>query len=189
MLTVNSSSEKTRSRRNFAMIPIKSLLLFVAVFSLFSAGAGGLRAEEGDPAALAAALKNTKVTLQQGLKASERQGKPISAKFEIEKGQLQLSVYTQKGKDFFEAIVDLKTGAVAKAEKISDAGDYKEATEQQAAMAKAKVSLLAAADQAAKVNPGSRAVGITPELKDGHATAEVNLLQGTNFKKVAAKLD
>ena len=171
------------------MKTIKSLLLIVAAFGLFSAGAGALRAEEGDPAALAAALKNTKVTLQQGLKASEGQGKPISAKFEIEHGQLQLSVYTQKGKDFFEAIVDLKTGAVTKAEKIYDAGDLKDSAEQQAAMAKAKVSLLAAVDTAAKANAGSRAVGIIPELKDGHPTAEVNLLQGTNFKKVAAKLD
>ena len=54
------------------MRTIKSLLLIVTAFGLFSAGAGGLRAEEGDPAALAAALKNTSVTLQQGLKASER---------------------------------------------------------------------------------------------------------------------
>ncbi len=171
------------------MRTIKSLLLIIAAFGLLSVATGGLRAEEGDPAALAAALKNTKVTLQQGLKATERQGKPISAKFEIEHGQLQLSVYTQKGKDFFEAIVDLKSGAVAKAEKILDAGDYKEAAEQQAAMAKAKISPLAAADKAATANAGSRVVGITPELKDGHPTAEVNLLQGTTFKKVAAKLD
>jgi hypothetical protein len=171
------------------MRTIKSLLVIVAAISLFSATAGGLRAEVGDPAALAAALKNTSVTLQQGLKASEREGTPISAKFEIEHGQLQLSVYTQKGKDFSEVIVDLKTGAVAKAEKISDAGDVKEAAEQQAAMAKAKLSLLAAADNAATANAGSRAVGITPELKDGHPTAEVNLLQGNTFKKVAAKLD
>ncbi len=168
--------------------PIRIVLIIAAV-GLLSATAGGLRAAEGDQAALAAALKNTKVTLQQGLKASASQGKPISAKFEIEHGQLQLSVYTQKGKDFSEVIVDLKTGAVAKAEKISDAGDYKEAVEQGAAMAKAKTSLLAAADTAAKANAGSRAVGIIPELKDGHPTAEVNLLQGTNFKKVAAKLD
>jgi hypothetical protein len=167
----------------------KSLLLIVAVFGLVSAGAGGLRAEEGDPAALAAALKNTRVTLQQGLKSSGRQGKPISAKFEIEHGQLQLSVYTQKGKEFFEVIVDLKTGAVAKAEKITDAGDLKESAEQSTAMAKAKVSLLAATDTAAKANAGFRAVGISPELKDGHPTAEVNLLQGSTFKKVAAKLD
>jgi hypothetical protein len=171
------------------MRTIKSLLGIVAAIGLFSATAGGLRAEEGDPAALAAALKNTSVTLQQGLKASEREGTPISAKFEIEHGQLQLSVYTQKGKDFSEVIVDLKTGAVAKAEKISDTGDLKEAAEQQAAMAKAKMSLLAAVDNAATTNAGSRAVSIAPELKDGHPTAEVNLLQGNTFKKVAAKLD
>jgi hypothetical protein len=163
--------------------------LVVVAFSLFSVTAGGLRAEEGDPAALAAALKNTTVTLQQGLKASEREGKPISAKFEIEHGQLQLSVYTEKGKDFSEVIVDLKTGAVAKAEKITDAGDLKEAAEQSTAMAKAKQSLLAAADTAAKANAGSQPVGITPALKDGHPTAEVNLMQGTTLKKVAAKLD
>ena len=171
------------------MKPIKSLLLIVAAFIFFGAGAGGLRAEEGDPAALAAALNNTKVTLQQGLKASASHGKPISAKFEIEKNQLQLSVYTQQGKDFFEVVVDPKIGTVAKAEKISDAGDLKEAAEQSAAMAKAKVSLLAATDTAAKANAGFRAVGITPELKDGHPTAEGNLLQGTAIKKVAATLD
>jgi hypothetical protein len=171
------------------MRPIKSFLLLVTAVSLLSVGVGGLRAEEGDPAALAAALKNTKVTLQQGLKTSEREGKPISAKFEIEKGQLQLSVYTEKGKDFSEVVVDLKTGAVAKAEKITDAGDLKEAAEQSAAMAKAKQSLLAAADTAATANAGFQAVGITPEMKDGHPTAEVNLLQGTTFKKVATKLD
>lgn len=171
------------------MRAIKSLLLIIAALSFFGAGAGGLRAEERDPAALAAALKNTRVTLQQGLKGSASHGKPISAKFEIEKNQLQLSVYTQKGKDFFEVVIDPKTGAVAKAEKISDAGDLKEAAEQSAAMATAKVSLLAATDTTAKANAGFRAVGITPELKDGHPTAEVNLLQGTTFKKVAAKLD
>ncbi len=164
-------------------------VLIVAAFGLFSAGAGGLRAEEGDPAALAAALKNTKVTLQQGLKASERQGKPISAKCELEYGKFQLSVYTLKGNGFLEVVVDPKTGAVAKAEKISDASDLKDAAAQQAAMAKAKVSLLAAVDTAAKANAGFRAIGIVPELKDGHPTAEVTLLQGTNFKKVAAKLD
>jgi hypothetical protein len=74
-----------------------------------------VRAEESsDPAALATALKDTSVTLQDGLKASEREGQPISAKFEIEKGKLQLSVYTMKGNDFFEVVADSKTGAIAK---------------------------------------------------------------------------
>jgi len=146
-------------------------------------------AEEPDPAALAAALKDAKVTLQQGLKASERDGKPISAKFEIEDGKLQLSVYTLKGRDFDEVVEDPKTGAIAKVEKITDADDLKAAATQKGAMAKAKVSLLAATEKAVQANKGFRAVSVTPELKGGHPIAEVTLLQDSSFKKVEQKLD
>jgi hypothetical protein len=138
---------------------------------------------------VAAAMKNATATLQGGLKASQAQGTPISAKFEIEDGKLQLSVCTMKSNDFMEVVADPKTGAIAKAEKITDAGDLKEATAQKAAMAKAKVPLLTAAETAVNANAGSRAVSIVPELKNGNATAEVTLLQGTTFKKVTEKLD
>jgi len=93
-----------------------------------------------------------------------------------------------KGNDFMEVVAD-PTGAIAKAEKITDAGDLKEATAQKAAMAKAKVPLLTAAETAVNANAGSRAVSIVPELKNAQATAEVTLLQGMTFKKVTAKLD
>jgi hypothetical protein len=146
-------------------------------------------AEGGDDAALAAAMKNATATLQSGLDASEAQGTPISAKFEIEDGKLQLSVYTMKGNDFMEVVADPNTGAIAKAEKITDAVDLKEATEQKGAMAKAKVPLLTATETAVKANAGSRAVSIVPELKNGQATAEVTLLEGTAFTKVTEKLD
>jgi hypothetical protein len=146
-------------------------------------------AEGGDEAALAAAMKNASATLQGGLKASEAEGTPISAKFEIEDGKLQLSVYTIKGSDFIEIVADPNTGAIAKAEKIVDAGDLKEAAEQNAAMTKAKVPLLNATETAVNTNAGSRAISIVPELKNGQATAEVTLLQGTSFKKVMEKLD
>ena len=134
-------------------------------------------------------MKDASATLQGGLKASEPQGTPISAKFEIEDGKLQLSIYTMKGNDFMEVVADPKSGAIAKAEKITDAEDLKAATSQKAAMAKAKVPLLAAAETAVKANPGSRAVSIVPELKNGQATAEVTLLAGNTFKKVTEKLD
>ena len=146
-------------------------------------------AEDEDPAALAAAMKNVAATLQGGLNASEAQGTPISAKFEIEDGKLQLSVYTMKGYDFMEVVADPNTGTIAKSEKITDADDLKEATEQKAAMAKAKVPLLNATETVVKANAGSRAVSIVPELKNGQATAEVTLLEGTAFKKVTEKLD
>jgi hypothetical protein len=163
--------------------------LIVAAIGFLGAAIVPAWAEGGDSAALAAAMKNATATLQSGLRASEARGTPISAKFEIEDGKLQLSIYTMKGNDFMEVVADPNTGAVAKAEKITDAGDLKEATEQKAAMAKAKVPLLTAAETAVKANAGSRAVSIVPELKSGQAMAEVTLLQGTTFKKVTEKLD
>ena len=167
-------------------VPFK---LVVAAIGLWSAVGATARAEESNPAALAAAMKNATATLQGGLRASEAQGTPISAQFEIEDGKLQLSMYTMKGNDFMEVVADPKTGAIAKAEKITDADDLKEATEQKAAMAKAKVPLLTATETAVKANAGSRAVSVVPELKSGQATAEMTLLQGTTFKKVTEKLD
>jgi hypothetical protein len=135
------------------------------------------------------AAKDTTVTLQDGLKTSERKGKPISGKFEIEDDALQLSVYTLKGDDFIEVVADPKTGTVAKAKKLTDAVDLNDAESQKAAMAKAKVTLVTAADTAVKANPGCQAVSIYPQLQNGHAVAEVTLLQGTTFKKVTEKLD
>jgi hypothetical protein len=164
-------------------------VLVVVTVGLLGAPASLSRAEEAKPAALAKALTNATVTLQDGLIASAREGKPISGKFEIEGDALQLSVYTLNGDGFMEVVVDLKTGAVAKAEKITDAGDIKEATEQKAAMAKATTSLFAAADAAERANPASRVVSIYPQLQKGNPVAEVTLLQGTTFKKVTEKLD
>jgi hypothetical protein len=148
------------------------MVLMTATVGFLAIPLALLRAEETGE--LAKALNDTKVTLQGGLKASEAQGTPISAKFED--GKLQLSIYTMKGNDFMEVVADPNTGAVAKAEKITDADDLKEAAEQKAARAKAKVPLLTATETAVKANAGSRAVSIVPELKSGQATAEVTLL-------------
>ena len=173
------------------MNKIPSLLLLILIAAAFSwAGPSpSALAEEKDQAALARALQPAKATLEAGLKASEREGKPISAKFEIEDGKLQLSVYTAKGDTFSEAVLDPASGAIVKAEKITDADDLKEAKEQSAAMAKATQSLVTATEAAVKANAGSRAVSAIPEMKAGHPVAEVTLLQGGTFKKVDTKLD
>ncbi len=149
------------------------------------------RAEDSEKnlAALAAALIDGKVSLGDGLKASEREGKPISAKFEIDEGKLQLSVYTMKADGFSEVIIDPKTFAIAKAEKITDAEDLEAATAQKAAMDKATTSLAAATQKALTANTGYQAVSITPEIKEGHPTADITLLRGKKFKKVTEKLD
>ena len=146
-------------------------------------------AAEGEAAALAAKLKEAKVSLQQGLSASAKNGKPISGKFEVEDGNLQLSVYTAKGDMFSEVIVDQKTGKVVKAELITSGDDFTAAKAQNEAMAKANTSLSAAVSRALKANKGYRAVSATPSMKDDHPTAEVTLLKGTESKTVSEALD
>jgi phage-related baseplate assembly protein len=165
------------------------LALLVAAIAFSSSAFMFAHAEGKDLAALAAALKDTKVTLGDGLKASEREGKPVSAKFEIDDGKLQLSVYTMKPDGFAEVVIDPKTGAIAKAEKITDAEDLEAAATQKAAMEKATISLLAATQKAVMANAGYQAVSVVPEMKEGHPAGEVTLLQGETVKKVAEKLD
>jgi hypothetical protein len=166
------------------------LLLLAGAGALAGVGSStGWAQDDEDIAALVAALKDVNYTLQDGLKASEREGKPISAQFQIDDGKLQVSVYTIKGDEFTEVVADPKTGAIVKSEEITDTDDLNDAADQKAAMQKAKLSLIDAADAAIKENAGARAVAIFPDLKDGHAVAEVTLLQGATPKKVTERLD
>jgi len=147
------------------------------------------KADDKEHVELAKALKDAKISLQRGLTASAKEGKPISAKYEVEHGKLQLSVYTMKGDTFSEVIVDHKTGKVAKAEAITGGDDLTAAKAQSEAMANAKRSLDAAASEAVKENKGYRAVSVMPALKDGHPMADVKLVKGTEWKTVSEKLD
>src|SRR5262249_32005064 len=137
-----------------------TLFVVLAVTFVWLVGSSTVLAQKYDDkehAELAKALKGVTMSLEKGLSASESQGKPISGKFEVEDGKLQLSVYTTKGDKFSEVIVDHKTGKVAKTEPITKDDDLKDAKAQSQAMAKAKRSLAAAASDAAKANAGYRA--------------------------------
>lgn len=169
---------------------VRALSCLVLVAALGSGVVGPpAQAQDEEIAAIAAALKDTKFTLQDALKAGEREGQPISAQFEIDDGKLQVSVYTTKGDEFTEVVLDPRTGAIAKSDEITDTDELNDAADQKEAMAKATSSLTAAVDAATKENPGFRAVAIFPDLREGHAIAEVTLLQGTTAKKVIEKLD
>ena len=145
--------------------------------------------DDKEHAELAKALKDAKISLQRGLSASTKEGKPISAKYEVEHGKLQLSVDTMKGDKFSEVVVDHKTGKITKTEPITGGDDLTAAKAQSEAMAKAKRSLDAAASEAVKENKGYRVVSVMPALKDGHPVADVTLVKGTEWKAVAEKLD
>jgi hypothetical protein len=145
--------------------------------------------DDAEHAELAKALRDAKISLQRGLTASTKEGKPISAKYEVEHGKLQLSVYTMKGDKFSGVIVDHKTGKVAKAEPITGGDDLTAAKAQSETMAKATRSLDAAAAEAIKENKGYRVVSVMPALKDGHPVADVTLVKGNGWKTVSEKLD
>jgi len=161
-----------------------------AVIWLLGGNTGWAEKYKGKEGAdLANALQGTKLSLRNGLSASEREGKPISGKFELEDGKLQLSVYTEKGGKFSEVLVDLKSGKVVKVEPIVSGEDLTAAKAQGEAMAKAKLSLRAAIGKVVKADKGFRAVSISPALKDGHPVADITLVKGTEYKAVSEKLD
>ena len=118
------------------------------------------RAEQGaSDGSLAEALKQAQLPLERGLAASAREGKPISAKYELEDDdadELQLSVYTAKepsfsvdfetgdvsavSSSFAEVIVDYTTAKVVKVIPIKDGEDLAAARNQSKAMANATSS-------------------------------------------------
>jgi hypothetical protein len=150
---------------------------------------GQQKYDDSEHAELAKAMKDAKVPLQTGLAASQRDGTPISAKYEVEHDKLQLSVYTMKGDKFAETIVDHTNGKVAKTDPITEGDDLTAAKAQAEAMAKAKRSLAAAVSDAVKANAGYRAVSVVPSLNEGHPVAEVVLVKGAEWKAVSEKLD
>jgi hypothetical protein len=167
----------------------KTIIVALAAASLLAFTGLSASAEDKSPAALAKALAEASVSLDQGLLAAAREGKAISGKFELADGALQLSIYTVKGDQFAEVIVDHKSGTIKKSEKITDTSDLKAATKQARAVAVAKVPLDQAVASAVVAHSGYRAVSITPRLSHGAAVADVTLMKGAKVKKVTAKLN
>jgi hypothetical protein len=146
-------------------------------------------ANESSGTAVAKLMPTARVSLQEGLRAAETQGQPISGKFEVDEGHLQLSVYTAKDGKFSEVLVDENTGKVAKSEAITEGNDLAAAQKQMEAYGNSKTSLKAAVTKAEMAYPGYRAVSVTPTLSKGHPVAVVSLLQGKQAKSIAEPLE
>ncbi len=147
--------------------------------------------EEGENApGLLPQVGAAKVSLEAGLAAAETSGKPLSAKFEIEDGKLQLSVYTKKNGKYFEVIVDHETGAVAKTEEIKGGDDLKAAQRQGRAMLKAKITLQKAVEKAVAANAGAKAIRASAYTsRKGHAMADIDIVVGGKAKEAPQRLD
>jgi hypothetical protein len=146
---------------------------------------------QGNRAAIARALTFAKVSLQQGLDASELEGQPISGKFEIDRGKFQLLVYTSKDGKFSEVLVDYSTGNIEKVLPITEGNDLAAAKSQSAVMAKAKSSLKQGVEKVVRAAAASRAISVVPGMRDGHAVASVMLFlkKEQKFREVQEGLD
>jgi hypothetical protein len=136
-----------------------------------------------EKAELAPVVAGANVTLEQGLATSKKNGKPVSAKFEIENGKPQLSIYTVRdGSKYFEVIVDHTSGEIAKAEPITDGDDLTTAKRQSDSLFRATRELREAVKEAKRDNPGYLAVSVWSEMKEGHSLATVSLVKDNDWK-------
>lgn len=133
-------------------------------------------------------MANAKLTLQQGIDAAAKQGKPISSQYEIDEDshKFQLSVFVSSGQDLVEVIVDYNTGAIKESGNVTG-DDIKDAKKQKAAMDKATKSLSETVAAAAAANQGYSVAQIIPALSAGKAVATLKLVKGSEVKTV--KLD
>ena len=138
----------------------------------------------------AKAVSEATVSLDDGLKTSQREGKAISGKYEMQDGTLQLSISVVKGDGFNEIIIDAKAGSIKSAEPITDPDDIEEAKEQQERLAHARVSLDQAVTAAVRDNNGYRAVEVMPTVdRSGKPFASVTLMKGGDMKEVVEPLE
>src|SRR6266446_5636812 len=149
----------------------------------------GAAMDEKEKADLAPVVAGAKVTLEQGLATSKKNGKPVSAKFEIENGKPQLSIYTVKDvSKYFEVIVDHSSGEIAKADPITGGDDLANARKQNDGMFRATRELREAVKEAKRDNPGYSAVSVWSEMKDDHSIATVLLVKDNDWKTAVIDL-
>jgi len=140
-------------------------------------------------AAVMRELPEASVSLDQALKTSEQEGKPISAEYDVEDGDLQISVYVERGGQYREVIVDPRSGTINTTKPLTVPREVDEAQAQSAALDRSKSPLTAALATAVVSNSGYRAVSIIPLLGDDEAVAASTLMKGEAIKQVAQKLD
>ena len=170
------------------MPKIPAALSWVLALALWTIPAIAAMSDK-EKAELAPVIAGAKVTLEQGLLTSKKNGKPVSAKFEVENGKPQLSVYTIKdGSKYFEVIVDQTSGEIAKADPITGGDDLTEAKKQSDGMFRATRELREAVKEAKRDNPGYNAVSVWSEMKDNHSVATVTLVKDNDWKTAVIDL-
>ena len=138
-------------------------------------------------AALARAMLGAKISLATGLKASERLGTPVSARFEMEGDGVVVSVYAVKDETFREIVVNGRTGDIMRMEPVAGL-KLAAARGEKSSMIGATLRLREAVANAERAHYGYRAVRAIPGVRAGRPVAEITLLRDSAFKTVAEDL-
>ena len=163
------------AKRNVAAILWVALMAAVPGFEATAAGDN-----EQSTTAVIARLKESKISLADGIRQSEKQyGPAISAKFELEDGALNLSVYNAKegrGKDAEHNILTEAAGDATQApwtpkmEVFEDKEHLKRAATHLTILQTSKLGL---ADVVQKVSDRGTVYSVTPTLVGNTAAFEV----------------
>src|SRR5438309_10466183 len=103
--------------------------------------------DEKEQAQIAKVLPQAKVSLEEALATSTREGEPIAAGFEIDKGKLSLWVFVRKGNRFLKVTLDYDGGEIVDLELTTKKDDLRDAKNQSQAMERARISLREATEK------------------------------------------
>jgi uncharacterized membrane protein YkoI len=156
------------------VVAILTTALLTVLASLSAIAAGD------DESALIARLKDTKISLVDGIKQSEKQyGLAISAKFELEDGALNLSIYNAKegrGKDAEHNVLTEAAGDAAKspwAPKMEVFADKEHVSRAAMHLTLVETSKLGLVEAAQKVAKRGTVYSITPAIAGNAAVYTV----------------
>jgi len=183
------SRSAERQQQSDMMIGMRLLTAAAAATTLIFTALAPSWADEEFWAAVMRELPEASVSLDQALKTSEQEGKPISAEYDVEDGDFQISVYVEKDGHFREVIIDPQSGTINTTKPLTVAREVDEAQAQSAALRRAKLPLTAALATAEDLNSRYRAVSIIPLLGDGEVVVAITLMKGEAIKQVAQKLN
>jgi uncharacterized membrane protein YkoI len=169
-----------------------SIAALLAVVSSFPASAAG---DDQSTQALTAKLKESKISLADGIRQAEKQyGLAISAKFELEDGALNLSVYNAKegrGKDAEHNVLTEAAGDASKspwAPKLEVFVDKEHLTRSATQLTLVQTSKLGLADAVKKVANRGTVYSVAPAIAGNAVVYEV-LVAATDGKSTKFDVD
>jgi len=141
-----------------------------------------------DVAALSAALKDSKMPLHAGIRLVSKDAIPLSANYEMKEGKLLLAVYTARGDEFFETIIDPQSGKAIMSGPITIDDDLMVVREQAKVISGSSRPLWEVVFRVERANQGYRAVSVIPEQGEQGPAAIVILMKDLELMAVEVGL-